>query len=158
MSASVVIEPRPGGRFHVTIAGVIDEMTDLSPLIGLTGPIEIDTHAVRRFNSAGVRIWVDCMRALAVRARLSFVDCAPAVITQLNMIQGFLGHGRVRSFYGPMRCDRCDHMLNHRFETHVCVEQGGLPSVACPSCGATMELDELEDSYLLFLREPTQVR
>jgi undecaprenyl-phosphate 4-deoxy-4-formamido-L-arabinose transferase len=73
----------------------------------------------------------------------------------LNMITGFLGRGRVASVYGAMRCAACDAELDHLFDRTDCDD--GLPPVACPRCGSEMELDDAEDQYLLFLREPTRM-
>lgn len=149
---------REGGVTRVALAGLVDEDADLHKLESLSGPVELNLRDVRRFNSVGTRDWVTVMQHLGAKAQITLVECSPAVIGQLNMISGFLGHGTVRSFYGPMRCPRCSNEVNHLFTTRECRDHDALPSVACPKCSTTMELDELEDSYLLFLREPTFVR
>lgn len=143
--------------WRVTVAGLVDEDADLSAFDSLTGKVEIDLKGVRRLNSVGTREWVNAMQRLGRSATVVLVECSPAIISQLNMISGFLAHGTVRSFYAPMGCLRCAREVNHLFTTRDCREHDGLPPVACPTCGATMELDEIENSYLLFLREPTLV-
>lgn len=141
----------------MTIAGLVDEDADLVRLLSLSGKVEINLRGVRRFNSVGTRDWVAAMQILGRQAQVVLVECSPAVIGQLNMITGFLAHGTLRSFYGPMLCPRCSHETSHLFTTRECRDHDGLPPVDCPSCGSLMGLDELEDSYLLFLREPTYV-
>jgi len=143
----------------VSLHGVIDESSDLAPLaaLGLRAsprPIQIDMRGVRRINSFGVRVWLDTIRQIPVTAPLSFVRCPPPVVDQCNMVAGFLGHGRLESFYAPMLCVECDEQLDQLFETEACRANGGkLPATPCPRCGRSMEVDDLEDQYLLFVRE-----
>ncbi len=157
MSNRVVTEVRPeAGITRVTIAGTIDEDSDLAPLARLKGPVEIDLSGVRRLNSVGIREWMDAMRALASRSKVTFVRCSRAIVEQLNMIHGFLGHCTVVSFFAPMRCEPCDRDVDHLFDKRTVAADDGLSEVRC-TCGRVMDLDELEDSYLLFIREPTVV-
>lgn len=136
---------------RVTLAGMVDEDADLSPLATLEGDVELHLAGIRRINSVGVRMWVEAIAAADQRARIVFVACARAVIDQVNMIRGFLGHGSVRSFEAPMRCEACDRDDDVVVETAAC-PGGRLPPAPCPQCGAPMVLDDLESSYLLFLR------
>ncbi len=142
-------------RTQVTVRGVIDEDADFGSLAGLNGRIEFDLSGVRRFNSMGVRNWVDAIRPLSRRANVVFSRCSSPVVFQLNMISGFLGAGRVLSFFGPMRCEPCDLSVDHLFDRDDC--EDCLPPVRCSGCGRDMELDDIEDQYTLFLREPTRV-
>jgi hypothetical protein len=143
------------GKTLVFLSGVVDENADMGALAGLTGRVDVNLKGVRRLNSIGVRHWIDALRALCLRAQVVYVECSVAVIGQLNMISGFLGQGRVASFYAAMRCERCDVDVDQLFERAECDD--ALPPVACARCGATLELDDDEDQYLLFLREPTRV-
>jgi len=140
---------------EVTIVGVIDENSDLSPLVRLgERPIRVHLRGVRRVNSFGVRAWMDAIRRVPITAKLTFVHCPPPVVDQCNMVQGFLGHGRIESFYAPMTCAECDEQLDQLFETAACRAIGGkLPPTPCPRCGRPMEVDDLEEQYLLFVRE-----
>ncbi len=139
----------------VTIAGVVDENADLSPLLRLGArPIRVHLRGVRRINSFGVRSWMDAIRHVPITAKLSFVHCPPPVVDQCNMVSGFLGHGALDSFYAPMTCAECDEQLDQLFETEVCRANGAkLPLTPCPRCGRPMEVDDLEDQYLLFVRD-----
>src|SRR5260221_414506 len=155
MAAGLTIDTRQGqGKTLVSIAGVVDEHADLSALVPLTGRIEINLRGVRRFNSVGVRVWVDAMRGLGQRGQVVFVECSTSVINQLNMITGFLGRGRVASFVAAMRCEACDADVDYLFDRVECDD--GLPVAPCPRCARAMDLDDDEAQYLLFLREPTR--
>jgi len=145
-----------GGVTHVTATGTVDEHVDLSALDALKGRIELNLAGVRRFNSVGIRFWIDAMRALAARGRVECVECSRAVIDQVNMIRGFLGGATVRSFHVPMLCEHCDVEVDKLVRVEDCAD--GLPEVRCPKCSVPMELDDLEDNYLLFVREPTIIR
>jgi hypothetical protein len=153
------IETKPtDDGVSVRITGIVDEDADLSPLRALTGTCEINLAGVRRINSFGARSWLESFRKAASNARLVFVECPPPVIDQLNMIRGFLVHGSVRSFYAPMLCENCNIEELHLFDTAACRDNyDSLTPVTCGGCGQRMELDDLEDQFLLFLREPTQV-
>ena len=158
MTSSLHIDSRREGDTHkIAIRGVVDEDAELGALHGLRGKVELNLRGLHRFNSVGTRAWVDAMRTLARTASLVFVECSPAVVFQLNMISGFLAGGRVESFIAPMRCERCERELDQLVTTDECRALDGLPPVACPGCRQPMELDELEDNYLLFIREPTVV-
>jgi hypothetical protein len=157
--STMKLDITPGDELtKVVISGVIDEHADLSALAAIESRVEIDLEGIRRFNSVGIRNWVDAMRDLRDNARsVTFVACAPPVIDQLNMISGFLANGMVRSFYAPMLCPHCDTETTHLFETGTCRELDRLPKVLCPECKLPMELDDNEDTFLLFIREPTRV-
>ena len=139
----------------VTMSGVVDENADLTPLIQLgTKPIRVHLRGVRRINSFGVRAWMDAIRRVPITTKLSFVHCPPPVVDQCNMVQGFLGHGKLESFYAPMTCAECDEQIDQLFETAVCRANGGkLPATPCPRCGRPMKVDDLEEQYLLFVRD-----
>lgn len=140
---------------HVTLSGVIDENADLALITTLGGrPARFNMRAVRRINSYGVRSWIDAIRKISRDTPVTFVQCPPPVIDQCNMVSGFLGHGSVESFYAPMTCPECDEQIDQLFETEACRVNGGkLPLTPCPRCSRPMEVDDLEEQYLLFVRD-----
>jgi hypothetical protein len=147
------IEEADGGR-TLRLHGVIDEHADLGFLAHVTGHIRLNLRGVRRINSYGVRAWIEHVRRVPQDTQIEFVECPPPVVDQMNMVSGFLGRGKVTSFYAPMACERCDVEEDHLFQVADCHKAGGkLPAVACSSCGKPMEVDDLEDQYLLFVRE-----
>lgn len=143
------------GVDRVVIAGIIDENADLTALSELGAhPIEVSMRGVRRINSFGVRSWIDAVRKVQPGATLTFVQCPPPVVDQCNMVAGFLGHGVLASFFAPMVCAECDEQIDQLFVTEACRANGGkLPATPCPRCGRPMEVDDLEEQYLLFVRE-----
>jgi ABC-type transporter Mla MlaB component len=143
-----------GSHQRIVLSGVIDENADLKPLAQMGTSVEVNLRDVRRINSFGVRAWIDAIRQVPKDVRLVFVECPPPVIDQCNMVKGFLGHGVLKSFYAPMTCEECDEQRSQLFDTEQCRELGGkLPRTPCPRCGRDMEVDDLEEQYLLFVRE-----
>lgn len=143
---------RVGSRTSVVIAGIIDEGADLGGLADLHGDVAIDLEGVRRINSFGVRMWIEAMRKFPADARGAIVRCAPPMVEQMNMIHNFFGRCRLESFHVPMICPECEEQHNELFEVATCRRQGGLAEVACPACGEVMEVDDIEEQYLFFLK------
>lgn len=140
---------------HLSLWGVIDEYADLLELARTeSAEIQIDLSGVRRINSYGVKAWVDAVRRIPRTTRLVFVKCPPPVIDQCNMVIGFLGHGAISSFFAPMVCEDCDEQLDQLYTIEDCRALGGkLPITPCPSCHQDMEVDDLEEQYLFFMRQ-----
>jgi hypothetical protein len=142
-----------GGR-TLRLAGVIDEHADLNFFNNLHGDVRLSLRGVRRINSYGVRSWIDGIRKVPADCSLELIECPPPVVDQMNMVAGFLGRGRVTSFYAAMMCESCSHEMDQLFTVDDCKKAGGkFPPVACPNCGKKMEIDDIEDQYLLFVRE-----
>jgi hypothetical protein len=135
------------------LSGIIDEVADLSFFEQLSGSARLNMRRVRRINSYGVRAWIDAVRRVPRTVAFELVECPPSVVDQINMVAGFVGRGKVVSFYAPMACERCGHEDDHLFSVADYRAAGKLPPVACPRCGATMLVDDLEEQYLLFARE-----
>jgi hypothetical protein len=142
------------GTRTLKLSGVIDEHADLGFFTGLHGAVRINMRAVRRINSYGVRSWMDAVRKMPADCRLELTECPPPVVDQLNMVAGFAGRGQVVSFFAPLMCSKCEHEMDHLFQVAACkANSGKLTPVACPKCKGKMELDDVEDQYLCFVRE-----
>jgi hypothetical protein len=142
-----------GGKV-IRLFGVIDEHADLAFLASLRGRVRLSLKGVRRINSFGVRAWIDAVRKVPAECSFELSECPPPVVDQMNMVAGFVGRGKVVSFYAAMRCEACDRELDHLFVVDDCKRAGGkLPRVDCPSCKKPMEVDDIEEQYLMFIRE-----
>jgi eukaryotic-like serine/threonine-protein kinase len=133
--------------------GVIDENADLSFFGELRTTTRLNMRHVRRINSYGVRSWIEAIRTVQGGVSIELLECPPSVVDQINMVAGFIGRGRVVSFFAPMACDACGHEIDHLFYVSDYRTRQRLPDVSCPRCGRAMHVDDLEEQYLMFARE-----
>ncbi len=100
-----------GDMSYVKLGGVIDEDNELGDLVDRipAGTAVIDLGEIERINSCGVRDWVNWLTKLEGNgARSVLVECSPAIVAQINLVNNFTGSGVVKSFYVPYFCPECD--------------------------------------------------
>jgi len=150
------IKERPG-LTTVEFFGEIDENADFSDLRQrLKGAVVFQLGEIRRINSCGVREWVNFVRDLPDVTDLTFTNCSPAIVTQLNMIYNFRGKGKIQSFYAPYVCENCNNEEEKLLDVDVQFPDGNvdsLPDFRCEQCDEVMEFDDLLERYLSFLSE-----
>lgn len=144
-----------GDVSYVKLGGVIDEDNELSELVDKIpiGTAVIDLGEVERINSCGVRDWVNWLSKLEGNGTRSvLVECSPAIVAQINLVNNFTGNGVVKSFYVPYFCPECDE------EKVLLVEAGDMgppphepPTCRCDECDLVMDFDDMPDSYFAFL-------
>jgi anti-anti-sigma regulatory factor len=140
---------------YVKLGGVIDEdneLTDLTDRIP-AGTAVIDLAEIERINSCGVRDWVNWLTKIEKGGgRVVLVECSPAIVSQINLVNNFTGQGVVKSFYAPYYCPNCDREKVLIIETS---EMGPpphrAPTCRCDECDGVMDFDDMEDSYFAFL-------
>ncbi|MSP61257.1 MAG: hypothetical protein EXR72_13110 [Myxococcales bacterium] len=143
--------------------GTIDEQFDSQALLAeiAGGTVILELGGIEKISSFGIREWVDFVARIAERApALYFVECAPKVIDQLNMVANFAGPATVVSFHAPYRCDYCDDDRRHLFqidpgavETREAIRRGRLPERACAACGHPEHFDEDPSTFFSYLRQ-----
>jgi anti-anti-sigma regulatory factor len=145
----------------VKLVGVIDEdneLTDLTDKIqGNT--VIIDLGEVERINSCGVRDWVNWLGKVEARnTDVVLVECSPAIVAQINLVNNFTGSGVVKSFYVPYFCPECDEEKVLLCET---ADMGPPPheppTCRCDECDLVMDFDDMPDSYFAFLASQKKV-
>ena len=144
-----------GDLSYVKLAGVIDEDNELTDLVDKIpeGTAVIDLGEVERINSCGVRDWVNWLSKLETGGTRSvLVECSPAIVAQINLVNNFTGNGIVKSFYVPYFCPECDE------EKVLLVEATDMgppphepPTCRCDECDLVMDFDDMPDSYFAFL-------
>lgn len=140
---------------YVKLAGVIDEDNELATLVDRIprGTAVIDLGEIERINSCGVRDWVNWLSRLEGQGtRLVLVECSPAIVAQINLVNNFTGNGVVKSFFVPYFCPECDEEKVLLVETS---EMGPPPHeppmCRCDECDLVMDFDDMPDSYFAFL-------
>jgi anti-anti-sigma regulatory factor len=147
---------------YVKLSGVIDEDNELGTLgekLG-AGTAVIDVSEIERINSCGVRDWVNWLgKAEKGGAQLVLVECSPAIVAQINLVNNFTGQGLVKSFYAPYFCPNCDIEKVLLVETRDMVGQAPFkaPSCRCDECDGPMDFDDMEESYFAFLSNTKKV-
>ena len=141
---------------YVRLAGIIDEDNGLADLTRkLTKPIVIiNTADVDRINSCGVRDWVTWLNEIEKKKKEPcLVECSPAIMTQVNLVNNFVGSGTILSFYAPYFCSACntDKMLLIDVEQAPEGAPFRAPTCRCDQCDHQMEFDDIETSYFAFL-------
>jgi anti-anti-sigma regulatory factor len=144
-----------GDVSYVKLGGVIDEDNELNELVDQipAGTAVIDLGEIERINSCGVRDWVNWLSKLEGNGTRSvLVECSPAIVAQINLVNNFTGSGVVKSFYVPYFCPECDE------EKVLLVEAGDMgppphepPTCRCDECDLVMDFDDMPDSYFAFL-------
>jgi len=145
----------------VKLAGVIDEDNELSDLVDKigAGTSVIDLGEVERINSCGVRDWVNWLSRIEKSdAEVVLVECSPAIVAQINLVNNFTGNGVVQSFYVPYFCPECDE------EKVLLCDTGDMgppphepPTCRCDECDLVMDFDDMPDSYFAFLTNQKKV-
>jgi anti-anti-sigma regulatory factor len=139
----------------VKLSGVIDEDNELGELTekihGST--VVIDLGEVDRINSCGVRDWVNWLgRVQARKVDVVLVECSPAIVAQINLVNNFTGNGVVKSFYVPYFCPECDEEKVLLCETADLGPPPHEPPICrCDECDLVMDFDDMPDSYFAFL-------
>jgi anti-anti-sigma regulatory factor len=146
----------------VKLAGVIDEDNELNTLADKlnAGTAVIDVGEIERINSCGVRDWVNWLgKAEKNGAHVVLVECSPAIVAQINLVNNFTGQGVVKSFFAPYFCPNCD------LEKVLLVETRDMhgaapfkaPTCRCDECDGPMDFDDMEESYFAFLANTKKI-
>ncbi len=145
----------------VKLGGVIDEDNELADLVEKIpgGTAVIDLGEIERINSCGVRDWVNWLSKLEHNGTRSvLVECSPAIVAQINLVNNFTGNGVVKSFYVPYFCPECDE------EKVLLVEASDMgppphepPTCRCDECDLVMDFDDMPDSYFAFLSNQRKI-
>lgn len=147
---------RPDGSTQATLIGAINEDAELN-LQALTRDlagkenVTFNFANVKSINSLGVRAWVMFLRAVEEGRKISFEECPPDVIMQINMIPSFKSKSTVNSFYTNYICSNCDATQKILIDTSTLKPKTLPPPQTCPSCSTEMETEELEEEYFAFL-------
>src|SRR5215510_2165211 len=150
-----------GDMSFVKLGGVIDEDNELADLVDKipSGTAVIDLGEIERINSCGVRDWVNWLSKLENNGTRSvLVECSPAIVAQINLVNNFTGNGVVKSFYVPYFCPECDE------EKVLLVEATDMgppphepPTCRCDECDLVMDFDDMPDSYFAFLSNQKKI-
>jgi anti-anti-sigma regulatory factor len=157
MSSGLVIELKGSDNAAIVrLSGNIDEdnaLVEQSKKINKP-VVVLSTANVERINSCGVRDWVTWLNELEKKgADIYLIECSPSIMTQVNLVNNFVGTGTILSFYAPYFCSSCnsEKMLLIKTEEAVRALPFRAPTCRCDQCDHTMQFDDIESSYFAFL-------
>ncbi len=140
------------GWRHLTVRGAITETSPLEAIAHLlVGRVEVDLSGLTYINSWGTRAWCRLVAA-AQLDELVFSRCAVSFVLAAGMTEGFLGPGRIASFYAPYACAECE--LDELVLLEVTPELArarDAPARDCSRCGQPATFDEIAAGYFAFL-------
>jgi hypothetical protein len=145
---------RTGREVAVTLAGSIDDTTDLFKAVGV--PTEKKAtficDGITRVNSVGVKIWIKYFLLLKERGvEVTFDRISAALVDQLNSILNFNVGGKILTVQLPFQCNNCKKQFFNYADVSVCRNYlEGVPDAACPQCGGTSAFDEVPAEYFEF--------
>lgn len=163
MNAFKVSERVDGDSLHLSLSGMIDEDSAFPEIQGAKfREVHIDLKEVSAINSIGIREWMDWLRPLSESSSVHLWNCTKPLVFQFNMVEGFLpAKARVRSFFVPHFCEKCDQeanvlvnverelsVQNERVEIHV----NAAEAVSCRQKPCGLEMDISEAKYFQFLK------
>jgi anti-anti-sigma regulatory factor len=141
------------------LKGIVDEDNPLASAVKkLEGrTVVIDMADIKRINSCGVRDWVNWLADLEVAGkRVILVKCSPTIVNQLNLVNNFVGHAVVKSFFAPYYCARCDteQLELVQVDDFAGQTRPRAPRIVGRGCQQTqceMAFDDIEEAYFSFL-------
>ncbi|MGE0872767.1 MAG: PilZ domain-containing protein [Kofleriaceae bacterium] len=145
---------KDGERTRVVLRGDFTEATRFDELLpAMVGRVVFDMAQVTYMNSLGVRAWCEFLRQARIQG-YEFHACSVPFVLQASMVRDAIGRGTVTSFFAPYHCIGCDHQEERLLQTAALLAAELQPPVfKCPSCGGSLEFDDLPERYFAFLSD-----
>lgn len=146
-----------GDSEKLTLVGDINEDADIyfpTLLTALGKNVIVNFKDVSSINSCGVRAWITFLREFEAGRSVTFEECTPDIISQINMIPNFRGKSVVYSVYAGYTCQNCGNAQLHLFtagQNMPASADAGAGAVACVKCSKPTEMDELEEEFFAWL-------
>jgi DNA-directed RNA polymerase subunit RPC12/RpoP len=146
-----------GGITFLTLQGTLDHAFEGRKIAESihTKKLVVSLRNVRRFASWGMSEWMDFLRINAAR-ELYLVECSTYAVSQINLVTGLLGHGKLVSFYASYRCGSC----SEEHETLFLIPRDrdairDLPGShqECTTCGGRARLEEYPAAFFETIAE-----
>lgn len=143
-----------GSVSKVTLSGIIDENSDLAPLLEIkTESIEIECSKVVRINSVGIERWRNIFSEIRGYGRkLVFTQVSPVLVDVQNFISSFIETAEELSVCVPYDCNSCNSNTIVIIETKdIAAKMSTLETTACVKCGKSAEMTEIPEEYFGFI-------
>ena len=116
------------------------------------GKYTFDFKGIDYVNSLGLRVWVNFFNSFQEGKVITFRNCTPDIIMQINMVASFSKGATIESFIGRFMCMECDSEKDYLFDGKKSREAllGECSTITCENCDVPMELETDEESFLEF--------
>lgn len=149
-----VTREQKNGLTSIRISGNIDEQVDLHKEIGaLPARINVICRDISAIHSSGAKAWMEFFgKAANAKMQLTFSECPPPIVEQLNYFNNFACGGKVTSVSVPFTCSQCRNEARGTIKTEdLKLVAYQLPPVKCPQCGAQSSFEGSAEEYFGFL-------
>ena len=146
-----------GGVTMLTLHGTLNDAFDGRKLAETirSKKVVVDLRDVRRFASWGMTEWMDFLRITQERD-LYLVECSAYALSQINLVTGLLGHGKLVSYYASYRCGSCSEELETLFlvpRDRAVIRDLAGSYEDCTTCGGRAWLEEYPAAFFEMLAE-----
>lgn len=162
MSLNYKLE-KDGSLISVNLSGVVNEDAEIE-LLKLLDELLIHKRCIlslkeiHQLNTLGVRAWIHFIRELETGRTVTFKECSPHIVNQMNMTPSFYSKSLIRSLYARYICEDCFYQKLHLYEVDSDflgkLKSSDLDKVKCPNCGENMVMEEEEDEYFSCILRP----
>lgn len=140
-----------GGVTLLTLHGTLDHAFEGRKVAEAvhTKKLVVSLRNVRRFASWGMSEWMDFLRINAAR-ELYLVECSTYAVSQINLVTGLLGHGKLVSFYASYRCGSCSEEHETLFlipRDRATIRELPGSHQECTTCGGRARLEEYPAAF-----------
>lgn len=143
------------GNNKILLKGIIDEDATFENLLKMPSPFTLNFKDVTSINSCGIRSWVNFLKDLG-SAKITYEECPPLIVRQLNMVPSFAGNANVASVYVPYVCENCEAektllVTSDKFQNRTSLQIA--ETIPCETCKqGEMELDSHPKQYFAFVK------
>ena len=142
---------REDHRFY--FKGAINEFSKFDALYNLEEPkIILNLKEITRINSIGLREWIQALSAILPQIHLTFEECSPMVVYQMNMIPFFVERATIQSVYAPYYCEEDDEQQNFLINIDDYQHTHQIPSFQCPKHQVDYLFDDDPESFFYFIK------
>jgi len=145
-----------GTQLLVHLKGPIEGAIDFEKKLGLlTSELCVNTQAVPRVNSVGIKAWISYFQKVKEQGiKLRFVECSIAIVEQFNLVSNFACGGTIESIYVPFKCLLCEDETRVLFNVQdLNPNQSPESRSKCAACGGLTVFDDAPEEYLGFLKK-----
>lgn len=154
-----ITSTREGDTHRIRYQGPLNEDASIELLALYSGSGKtciFDFAGLSSINSKGISAWMSFIRGFAAQREISFINCPPPLVLQVNMIPSFVAKVRVESVYCPYACEACGERTLHLVtlpQQILAIDLTLTPPITCIKCGGQARPEDDPADYFAFLEQ-----